>query len=163
VWEIRFPQPEIDLNKTDWKIVDAMLDDARQSLEEVSRSTGISVRTVERRLRTMSEERTVYLQGTPHLNFMGVSCVFLVFCPAGGEKKRTVDESILAKVGRIELANTTGNQYSTFVTLFDNLSQADDFLSWIENLVGVQSAKMGIMNELIVVQDWLRRKVRERV
>ena len=163
-WELHFPRPEIILNKTDWKIVDAMLDDARQSLEEVSRSTGISVRTVERRLTTMSEERTVYLQGTPHFkNFMGVSCVFLVFCPAGGEKKRIVDESILAKVARIELANTTGDQYSTFAMIFDNLTQADDFVGWIEGLDGVQSAKMGIMNELIVVQEWLRRKVRERV
>ncbi len=74
---------------------------------------------------------------------MGVSCVFLVFCPDGGEKKKTVDGSILAKVGRIELANTTGNQYSTFVTIFDNLSRADDLLSWIESLDGVQSVKMG--------------------
>jgi DNA-binding Lrp family transcriptional regulator len=159
VWEVRFPMTGIRMTRTDWTIVEAMLEDARKSLEDVSKNVGVSARTVERRLTKMSEECVVYLQGTPNFrNFVGLSCVFLVFCP-DAEKKRGVDEIVLSKVRRIELANTSGKQYSTFVTVFDNLSESDDFMKWVRALEGVKSVKMGIMKDLIVVQDFLRKQV----
>ena len=161
-WELHFPRSEIKMTKTDWKIIEAMLDDPRKNLEIVSRSAGVSARTVERRLTLMSEGRMVYLQGTPNFkNFAGLSCVFLVHCP-DSEKKKVVDELVLSGIRRIELANTTGGQYSTFVTAFDNLSEADEFINWVRGLEGVRSVKMGIMKNLIVVQDWMRERVHER-
>jgi DNA-binding Lrp family transcriptional regulator len=161
-WELHFPRSEIKMTKTDWKIIEAMLDDPRKSLEIVARSAGVSDRTVERRLTLMSEGRIVYLQGTPNFkNFAGLSCVFLVHCP-DSEKKKAVDELVLSKIQRIELANTTGAQYSTFVTAFENLSEADEFVKWARGLEGVRSVKMGIMKNLIVVQDWMYDQIRER-
>jgi DNA-binding Lrp family transcriptional regulator len=161
MWELRFPRSEIKMKKTDWKIIEAMLDDPRKNLEFVSRSAGVSARTVERRLTLMSEGRTVYLQGIPIFeNVAGLGCVFLVHCPQS-EKKKVIDELVLSKIQRIELANTTDKQYSTFVTIFDNLSEADEFILWVRGLEGVTSVKMGIMRKLIVVQDWMRDKVRE--
>jgi DNA-binding Lrp family transcriptional regulator len=163
VWELDFPRPDVRMTRTDWGIVDAMLEDARKSLEDVSRSVGASVRTVERRLTGITEGRAVYLQGPPNFRmFAGLSCVFLVFCP-DGKKKRVVDKLVLSKVQRTELANTSSQQYSTFVMLFDNLSQADDTTKWIGSIDGVNSVKMGIMKELIVVQDWLRDEIRKRI
>jgi len=162
VWEMRFPRTDIRMTKTDWKILETMLEDARKSIQIVSKYIGVSARTVERRLTSISEARAVYLQGTPNFkNFGGLSCVFLVFCP-DAEKKRAVDEMVLSKVQMIELANTSAGQYSTFVTVFDNYSQVDEFIKWIRELEGVKSVRMGIMKDLIVVQDWLRREVRER-
>lgn len=140
-----------------------MLKDARRSLKGVSESVGVSVRTVERRLNMMSEGRAVYLQGTPNFKaFAGLSCVFLLFCP-DRQEKRTVDQAILSKVKRIELANTYSRKYSTFVMLFDNLAVADDFIEWIRNLKCVESVSMGIMKELIVVQNWLQEEIVKRM
>src|SRR5579871_6420500 len=118
-WEWRFPRSEMKMKKTDWKIIEAMLNDPRKNLEIVARSAGVSARTVERRLTLMSEERVVYLQGTPNFrNLAGLSCVFLVHCPDTA-KKKVVDKLVLSKIGTIELANTTASQFSTFVTAFD--------------------------------------------
>jgi len=164
MWEMRFPRSDIRMTRTDWKIIEAMLEDARKNLDDVSKSGGVSVRTVERRLTLMSEERAVYLQGTPNFrNFAGLSCVFLVFCPDGGRKKKAVDEIVLSKVRRIELSNTTANRYSTFVMVFDNLSEADEFVQRVKGIDGVTTVRMGIMKDLIVVQDWLREEVRGRI
>ena len=161
-WELGFPEPRIHMKTTDWKIISSMLDDARRSLKDVSESIGVSVRTVERKLNEMSESRAVYLQGTPNFSkFAGLSCVFIVFCP-DKMKKLAVDRAILSKVKRIELANTSSKQYSTFVTLFDNLAESDDFIDWISGLDGVNSVSMGIMRELLVVQKWLREEVTKR-
>lgn len=162
VWKIRFPRVNIRMTKTDWKIIGAILEDARTDLEEVSKSTGVSARTVERHLTAMTEARTIFLQGTPNFkNVVGLSCLFLVFCPEGGDIKRRVDELILTRVKRIEIANTTGEHYSTFAMLFDNLSQADDFTGWIKGIEGVEKVKMGILSDLIVPQDWIQKKVKE--
>lgn len=122
----------------------------------------MSTRTVERRLNEMIESGVVYLQGTPNFRlFAGLSCVFIVFCPIKKEK-HAVDSAILSKVKRIELANTSSKQFSTFVTLFDNLAESGDFTSWISGLEGVESVSMGIMKELIVVQKWLQEEIVKR-
>ncbi len=161
-WELAFPEPQVRMKMMDWKIIGSMLEDARRSLRGVSESVGLSVRTVERRLNEMSESRAVYLQGTPNFSkFAGLSCVFVVFCP-DKKKKLDVDHVILSKCKRIELANTSSEQYSTFVTLFDNLAESDDFIGWISDLDGVKSVSMGIMKELIVVQKWMQEEVTKR-
>ena len=161
-WELGFPEPQIRMKTTDWKIIGSMLDDPRRNLKDVSESVGVSVRTVERRLNEMSESHAVYLQGTPNFSkFAGLSCVFIVYCPDQA-KKLAVDHAILSKVKRIELANTSSKQYSTFVTLFDNLAESDAFIGWISGLDGINSVSMGIMRELIVVQNWLQEEVTKR-
>ena len=83
-------------------------------------------------------------------------------CCANTEKKRVVDDIVLSKVRRIELVNTSARQYSTFVMVFDNLSEADEFIKWIRGLDGVKSVSMGVMKALIVVQDWLREEILKR-
>lgn len=163
VWELGFPHSGVRMMRTDWKIVQEMLGDARKSLEDVSESVGVSVRTVERRLTSMRDGRVVYLQGIPNFRvFAGLSCVFLVFCP-DAKRKSLVDKLMLSRVRRIELANTGSDQYSTFVMIFDNLSEADDTTKWIRSLDGVDSVKMSIMKELIVVQDWLGDEISKRI
>ncbi len=162
VWEIGFPTPRTRMKAIDWRIAGTMLDDARTSLEPVSESVGLSVRTVERRLTAMAEGRAVYLQGIPNFRrFAGASCVYLVFCP-DGKKKHAVDNLVLSKVERTELSNTSSKDYSTFVMVFDNLHEADDTLEWIRGLDGVASVKMGIMKDLLVELGWLRDEIGKR-
>jgi DNA-binding Lrp family transcriptional regulator len=163
VWQLSFPISNIHMMSTDWKIIENMLDDARKSLDHVSHAVDVSTRTVERRLTAMQRKFAVYLQGTPNFRqFAGLSCVFLVSTP-DGKKKRAVDRAILSRTRRTELANTASRQYSTFVMLFDNLSEADELTKWVRGLDGVESVKMGIMRDLIVVQDWLRHEIRKRI
>ncbi len=162
VWEIGFPAPRVRMKTIDWRIVEAMLDDARESLEPVSESVGFSVRTVERRLTALAAGRATYLQGIPNFRrFAGVSCVFLVFCP-DGKKKGAVDNLVLSKVQRTELSDTSPKEYSTFVMIFDNLHEADDTLEWIQSLDGVMRVRMGLMKELLVELGWLRDEVHKR-
>ena len=162
IWELVFPEPQVRMTSADWRIISSMLEDARKSLKLVSESVGLSVRTVERRLNKLTEGNAVYLQGMPNFSkFVGLSCVFIVYC-ADEKDKRTVDRTILSRVRRIELATTSPRQYSTFVTLFDNLAESDDFINWINGLEGVKRVSMGIMKELIIEQKWLQKEIIKR-
>ena len=150
IWDLVFPQPQVRTTSTDRSIISSMLEDARKSLKLVSESVGLSVRMVERRLNKLTEGNAVYLQGMPNFSkFVGLSCVFIVHCP-DEKDNRTVDRTILSRARRIELATTSPRQCSTFVTLFDNLAESDDFNDWINGLEGVKRVSMGIMNELII-------------
>jgi len=158
-WKLGFPRSDIRMTKTDWKIVEAMQGDARRNLGDVSDCIGVSARTIERRLTLMKDGRAVYLQGAPNFRMIvGVSCVFLVFC-RDEEKKREVDKLVVAELHRNEFSDTSSRQYSKFVGLLDNASEADDITRWIKSLDGVNSVKMGIMKELILVQDWLGEEI----
>ena len=162
VWELTFPEPQIKTTSTDWMIIGSMLDDARKSLKVVSESVEVPERTVERRLNKLTEGNAVYLQGMPNFSkFVGLSCVFIIYCPEEKDK-RTVDRVIHSTVRRIELANTGAKQYSTFVTLFDNLAESVNFNDWINGLEGVKRVSMGIMKELIIEQEWLQKEIRKR-
>ncbi len=162
VWELAFPEPTVRVTVPDWKIIESMLEDARKSLNGVSKSVGLSLRAVERRLNKLTEGYAVYLQGTPNFNkFAGLSCVFIVFCPDEKEK-RAVDHTIISKARRIELANTSSRHYSIFVSFFDNLAESDDFAGWINGLDGVKSVGMGIMKDLVVIQNWIRDEIIKR-
>jgi len=86
----------------------------------------------------------------------------LVYCPDRKEK-RVVDDLVLSKAPRIEIFNTSSKQHSTFVTMFDNLIEVDEFDKWIRTLEGVKNVKMGVMKELIIVQDWLRDEIGRRI
>ncbi len=164
VWKVYFPSVDSYKFKTvDWMIIREILEDARKSIDPVANSIGVSIRTVTRRLTGLINQRVVYLQGTPRFeNFSGLSCVFLLFCPDFTKKKRA-DQAVLDEMPRIEIFNTSPLQYSTFVTIFDNLAEADEFLKFVQGLDGVMSVKMEIMRELILIQSWLRQEVTKRI
>ena len=71
------------------------------------------------------------------------------------EKKREVDKLIDSKLPRNELSDTSSRQYSNFVAMYDTASEADEVVEWIRSLDGVNSVKMGIVREIIVVH-WPR-------
>jgi len=163
VWRMTFPRSSAKITVTDWKILLEMLGDARKSLETASKATGISVRTITRRLSRLVDERGVYLQGVPNFqNFAGLSYVFLIMCPEPTRKKK-VDQDILSNVSRIEIVNTSSEDVSTFVTMFENLSQVDGVTKYLRSLDGVSIVKTGIMKELIAVQDWLEDEIEKRI
>jgi DNA-binding Lrp family transcriptional regulator len=162
-WRMTFPSPEIKMKRIDWEIVRTMADDARMDLEEVANRTGVTVRTVQRRLAEIMAGRAVYLSGTPYYDAIaGQTCHFLVFCPDQG-KKRAVDELALSEVKRLERSETSSKQYSVFVVLCENPADASRTLGWLKGLDGVEKVRMGVMKGAIHVQDWLGSEIVSRI
>ncbi len=163
VWSSRFPQPAMRMRKIDWKIVNAMKEDARADLDDVAKSLGVSSRTVQRRLSAMREGKAVYLSGAPRVEAVGgLMCCFLVFCP-DHLKKRAVDNEIHSSFSRIGTSDFSPEEYSIFGMHCENLAEADRTAEKLRSFDGVQNARMCIMKELIVVQDWLEHEIGRRL
>jgi DNA-binding Lrp family transcriptional regulator len=161
-WKIRFPLPDIRMKKVDWMIAEAMRHDARADLHDVASSLGMSVRTVQRRLSMMEQGNAVYLVSVPNVERLGgVMANFLVFCPDATEK-RVVDQAVRSTFVKIGYSDTSPEHYSTFAVACENLSEADAVLAKLKAIDGVQTVRMGILKQLLVVQDWLYRRVNAR-
>ncbi|MDG6983418.1 MAG: AsnC family transcriptional regulator [Nitrososphaerota archaeon] len=159
VWKQAYPRPEIRMRQSDWKIIQAMADDARRDLQDVAGRAGVSLRTVQRRLAAMTEGKAVYLVGTPNYgNIVGQVCNYLIFCP-DEKKKRAIDARIPSEVKRIEHSDTSPRRYSMFIVSCENPAEAEGISKWLGSLDGVESVRLGVMSGLIHVQDWLKGEV----
>lgn len=157
-----FPQAKIAMKKLDWEIISVMADDARIDLQQVADQTGCNIRTIQRRLSEMIEGRAIYLSGRPvYGNMTGLSCNFLVYCKEP-LKKKAMDRKVLSEAKRIERSDTASKEYSMFTINCENPKEADDTLTWLKGIDGVEWVRFGIHKEAIHVQDWLKAEVARR-
>jgi DNA-binding Lrp family transcriptional regulator len=162
LWSIPFPRPDLRTSHLDWRIIDIMRNDARMDLEDVAKSVGVSARTVQRRLSAMKEGAAVYLSRPPNVSVVGgLMCNFLVFY-SDRDQKRAADKVIHATFNRIGASDTSPQQFSTFGISCENFSEADKVMERLKAIDGVQSVRMRIVKEIIVVEDWLRDEIAKR-
>jgi DNA-binding Lrp family transcriptional regulator len=162
-WDSPFPRPDVQMSHLDWRIIEAMRDDARRDLEDVAKSLGVSARTVQRRLTAMKDGKAVYLLRPPNVSVVGgLMCNFLVFC-SDRDKKRAADQVVISTFSRIGASQTSPEQYSSFGISCENFSEADKVMERLKAIDGVLSVRMRVVKEIIVVQDWLNEQIAMRI
>lgn len=155
LWKSEFPKPKADMKRLDWEIVAALREDARKELEAVATALKVTVRTVQRRLASMTENKAIYLVAAPNVKMVGgLICGFLIFAP-DERKKRAADKVALATIPRMGGSETSPDLYSTFGAVCENLSEADAIAANLKALDGVESVRLGIVREFVPVDDWL--------
>jgi DNA-binding Lrp family transcriptional regulator len=60
-WTTPSPKPEMRVGPTDWKILRAIRKDPRKEGASIAKQVGLSTRTINRRLRLMTESQVAYL------------------------------------------------------------------------------------------------------
>jgi DNA-binding Lrp family transcriptional regulator len=155
--------PSLKMRKLDWRIIDAMREDAWRDLEEVAKLLGVSVRTVQRRLSAMKDGRAIYLLRPPNTEAVtGLMCHFLVFF-SDPRKKRAADYVIHSTFNRIGSSDTSPEQFSTFGISCQNYSEADRVTEKLKAIDGVKSVRMRVLKDIIVVQDWIGNEIEKRI
>ena len=161
VWKSPFPPRGGSMKKLDWEIVSAMRDDPRRNLDEVGRLRRVSVRSVQRRISTLSSRKAIYLVGTPAVDKLGgLIGSFLVFCP-DRQKKSAADRVVRSTLNGVAFLHTGPEQYSVFGVVCQNLAEADQVLATLKGLYEVQSVNMGIVKGFIRTDAWLDAEIRE--
>lgn len=159
LWNNPFLTPDASLKTLDWKIIDAMREDAWRDLDEVSKSLGVSSRTVQRRLTALVEGKAVYLSRPPNANVVGgLMCNFYVFCP-DPNKKRTVDYQIHSTFTRIGASETSHEQFSNFGISCENFADADRVVEKMKAIDGVETVRMRVIKDIYTSQDWIKGQI----
>ncbi len=163
LWTSKFPRPDVQMTRTDWRIVNALREDASKDVSEVAATLGISVRSVQRRLLKMRQGKAVFLSGAPNVGaVVGLVCCFVVFCP-DGHAKTSVDAVLRSDFSRLGHIDSSPKEYSVLGMPCENPAEADKTLKRLKGIEGVQAAEMRIMKEAILVQDWLKTEIERRI
>lgn len=158
-WRERFPPCNLRMRDTDWRILEAMRKEARNSLSDVAKQIGVSTRTVKRRLTAMTQANAFYLMPiSAYQKSAVVTCSFTVRCH-DRKRKSIVDQEIKSKLARMVFSNTSADEYSMFSVLCNNMSEAEAMLEMMGGIKGVDSVEMGVVKEVIFVSDWLDEQV----
>ena len=130
-----------------------------EDLDEIAKQLGLSTRTVQRRLTALKEGRAIYIHRPPNADAVtGLMCNFLVYF-SDPSKKRAADYIVHSTFNRIGASDISHEQFSIFGISCENFSEADKVMERLKAIDGVQSVRMRIVKEIIVVQDWLRDKI----
>lgn len=160
-WKLGFPPCDLTPTRTDWQIIQALRQNARGRLSDVSRSLRISTRTVKRHLQHLVEGNAFYLDPVLDLGKVGgVRCRLWVVCEAN--TKEAVDQTILSGLPRIISTHTAPQEHSLFVVHCSNASEVQEISQWVGKLEGVKEVRSNIDVEHIHVQDWLDEEIEER-
>jgi DNA-binding Lrp family transcriptional regulator len=156
--------PSCDMNptETDWRIIWSMRNDPRKSISDIAKEARVASKTVNRRLKLLTDRRALFLIGLPNFRqTAGTTGNFLISC---SDKSiiSAVSEAILSKFQSTAFVAVTAS-YQSYNIFFHNLSEAEAALQWIENLDGVTTVRMWIMKDLSYVWDWLDDQMKKHL
>jgi len=161
-WNSAVPPCDMKLSETDWRIIWAIRDEPRKNLSRIAWEAGVTVRTVNRRLNLLTEHRAIFLLGRPDFGRApGVSANFLVRVTEA-EKNASVSDKVGSKFRTIVFGMPVAPSLLFYNIAFENLTQANQAADWIRGLEGVKEARLGIMNGLTLVTDWIDGEIRKR-
>ena len=162
-WSGSIPPCDMRLSGTDWKIIWAIRDDPRKSISRIADETGVTVRTVTRRLGLLTDRRAIFLVGLPNFRKTpGVSANFLIHTPDRG-RSSSVGEMIGSEFRTVVFGAPIAPDYLFYNIVFQNLTEADEASDWIRGLIGVAGGRLGVMKDLIFVAEWMDDQIRRRL
>ncbi len=150
--ESDLPSPRFAPKQADWRILKAISKDPRRNAAEVAEEVRLSTRTVNRRLKAMTEGKMFYLIPVRNVKkSKGLLCNFVILC---SEHVKKDIEKLMEKT-RIDFVYPARKGIYNATILFDNISDADELAEEIRTLPGITDLRMNIMKEFIYVDSWL--------
>ncbi|MDA4112913.1 MAG: winged helix-turn-helix transcriptional regulator [Thaumarchaeota archaeon] len=155
-WQaLGFRRCDLTLTRTDLMILKSLRKDPRKSTRQVAAETGVSARTVERRIALLTESYAFFHMF--RLNFQkldGVACSLVI--SYGDEKKKPgLDQRIGSSLERTIYSATNAKTTSLFNFVCSNVAEAEGIREWVRGLDGVAETRMGIIKEYILESEWL--------
>jgi uncharacterized delta-60 repeat protein len=149
--ETHFPNCDVRLTERDWEIVRSIQRSPMKSYDTISKETGLSNKTVKRRLQRMVRGRALFT--IPSINPRGLSGAMLgelLVIYDSPEAKRNVNRRIGTHVDDYVLSAQLGDpEHTLFLILITNISQVNEILNWVKQQPGVKSAFLDLVEERV--------------
>ena len=149
------PPCELKLSVTDWGIIWSIRNDPRKNHSQIAEDVHVSTRTVNRRLEALTENGAFFLIGVPDLRkSFGVSANFLIQCMEG-HSSSSIAEMVASRFDNVVFGGPFSSSLVSYNIVFDNLIKAREAADWIKGVGGVAKVRLGIMEDMVFVADWL--------
>src|SRR2546426_973046 len=154
--ERREPRP---VSSLEWRIVDALIDDPRRPLQELTAATGLSPKTVRRHLERLLSAELLFI--TPRLGSLGDSGELVYTAAVFGAVPMA---DLRRALGDVFLINELQEPPARFLLCRGiDLGDVTTRIARVGKLPGIASVNVSLNREIIVSPDLLRRVVREQI
>lgn len=162
--DVPFPQCDVVLGKPDWGILAALRPDASQSYGVLGKKTGLSPRTVKRRLDRLVAGRAVFTLALHNVRAVHGSLeANVVVRYEAGATRPAVDEAIVKALDDSLVYAGVWSSYSAYAVSIPNLAAADAIGERVAKIRGVKYAKASVMEERLEVYDSVDRAIAEKL
>ena len=143
----------------DWRIMDALVDDPTMPFEQIVAETGISPKTVRKRLQSLIQTETIFI--LPRLGSLADSGELVYHLAVTGnigfnDLRRVLGEALL-----ISSSNRPPMKY--LLCKANDLSDVTSRTQAARKLPGVQAVELTLNRELLVGREFLHTLIREKI
>ena len=158
-WKIPFPAHDLELKKSDWRIVKLLLKNSKRSVSEIAKVIGVSTRTVTRRLEVMMERNTFFLSPVVDVRKVdGFLYHFIISIP-NQDAKPAVDEKLRQSASSIVFADSSAQYYSIIASICQNISEVEEICDLMKNTEGVEEVTATVFEDIMFVYDWISNEI----
>jgi len=161
IFEAKNPEIRSDLTKTDIEIIDILLKNPRLKIEEISKRSGFSTKTVTRSLDKLQNDEAIQFTLIYDPRNMGEFIPFAILVSVQGDVKKTL----------LRLQKEFANEFlqKPFVhidkiVLFmysDNIFKIDDLSRRVHDIEGVNSVDLFIPKKINFPQKWVKDTIEQ--
>ena len=163
--EIHFPQCAVTLSEDDLEVVGSILTDPTKSYNAISKETGLSNKTVKRRLERMLRGRALFM--IPSLNpesLSGATLAELLVFYESPEAMKKEQGRIESHIDRHLMSAQLGDpEHMLFLLVITNISQVKEILNWVKQQPGVKSAFLDLVEGRIEQYDAFSQQLKRKL
>ncbi len=162
-WELNYPSSKMKLKRTDWQLIRILLINSRGNTSDIAASIGVSSRTVRRRLALLTQSNVFFVD--PVVDIKRIEGFLYLFIVSFANKKRKsiADRFLLGSTEPIIFFDTTAELYTVIAAICQNISQAHRISSELREMDGVKDVISKIVEDRILVHDWLYHEIEKRI
>jgi DNA-binding Lrp family transcriptional regulator len=155
------PPSKVMLTKTDWKIIKSLRHNARKSFSQVANEIAISTKTVKRRYRRLIENKLITARLFPNFK-CSTGTIFaslLAFYSENVSRHEVSSELRKRLENNFFLCLLGSPQFAAFLLCFSSLNESEKASHEAEDVPGVKNMKLDMINDIIVVDEWVDKKI----
>jgi len=160
IFEAKIDPAESNLTRTDLEIIERLLPNPRKRIEEVSRETGLSTKTVTRSLDKLARDENIQFTTMYDPAKLANYIPYAVLTRITGDMKR-IKRSFDEKFGSmyLQVPFLTKNQIVLFL-YSDNIFKMDDITQKIRVIPGVESTDIFVPKKISFPHAWVKNAIR---
>ena len=139
-----------EIDETDKKIINIMIDDSRLSYREIAKKVGVSVATIMHRVKRLEKERVIK-KYTADIDYekLGYDIVAIIEIKIAKGKLALIEKKISASENVLACYDITGDFDAQIITRFRNRRGLDRFLKEIQTYEFVERTRTNLVLNVV--------------
>jgi DNA-binding Lrp family transcriptional regulator len=163
--EIHFPPCEVTLSEGDLEVVGSILTDPTKSYNAISKETGLSNKTVKKKLERMLRARALFMIPSfdpGSLSGATLGELFVLYeSPEAMKKENGRIESHIG--GRLMSAQLGDPEHRLFEMVITNISQVKETLNWVKQQPGVKTAFLDLVEDRLEQYEAFNQQLKRKL